>query len=218
MERSVKDFDQFLWGRDFAKACFTGIEEAAVVVGAVAAVAGAGVSYMGAQAQGQAAANAATYNAEVNANNQQMADAAAVTALQQGAVAQQQKAYQEDVLIGQQKAGLAANGIDVGSGTAVDLLADTKAAGEFDQLTITNNAARTAQGFENQGINYQNQAVVNEQESAAALQGGELKADSALITGAGSVANSWYRYAAGSSSSGLSSPAFSSSPQAGAII
>ena len=217
MERSVKDFDQFLWGRDFAKACFTGIEEAAVVAGAVAAVAGAGVSYMGAQTQGQAASNAATYNAEVNANNQQMADAAAVTAQQQGAVDQQQKANQEDVLIGQQKAGLAANGIDVGSGTAVDLLADTKAAGEFDQLTITNNAARTAQGFENQGINYQNQAVVNEQESAAALQGGELKADSALITGAGSVANSWYNYTNGSSSFGLST-AFSSSPQAGAII
>ena len=38
MERSVKDFDQFLWGRDFAKACFTGIEEAAVVAGAVAAL------------------------------------------------------------------------------------------------------------------------------------------------------------------------------------
>ena len=148
---------------------------------------------------------------------QQMADAAAVTATQEGQVQQQQKANQEDVLIGQQKAGLAANGIDVGSGTAVDLLADTKAAGEFDQLTITNNAARTAQGFENQGINYQNQAVVNEQESAAALQGGELKADSALITGAGSVANSWYNYTNGSSSFGLSTP-FSSSPQAGAII
>jgi hypothetical protein len=170
------------------------IPVALAAVSAVAAVAGAGVAYVGAQNSAQATANADQYNEEIAANNQQQANAAATAALQQGQVAQQQKANQEDVLLGQQKAGLAANGVDVGSGTAVDLLGDTKAAGEFDQLTITNNAQREAAGYTNQGINYQNQAVVEQQLAASTLQGGALKADSSLITGAGQVSQVWNAY------------------------
>lgn len=179
------------------------IPVALAAVSAVAAVAGAGVAYVGAQNSAQATANADKYNEEIAANNQQQANAAATAALQQGQVAQQQKANQEDVLMGQQKAGLAANGIDVGSGTAVDLLGDTKAAGEFDQLTITNNAQREAAGYTNQGINYQNQAVVEQQLAASTLQGGALKADSSLITGAGQVSQVWNAY--NNSQSGKSS-------------
>ena len=190
----------------------------AIGIASVAASAvGAGVSYMGAQQQASAQSNADKYNAEVAANNQLMANQAAAVATEQGAVAQQQKANQEDVLLGQQKAGLAANGIDVGSGSAVDLLSDTKAYGELDQLTIRNNAAREAQGYTNQGISYANQAQVDEASSAATLQGGALKGASSLITGAGQVASQWYNYT-NTIAAGSSSPAFSSSPQAGSIL
>lgn len=171
-----------------------GVTEGLAVAGIAASAAGAGVAYLGAQSTAAAQSNADKYNAEVSANNQTMANQAAVTAQQQGAVQQQQKAYQEDVLIGQQKAGFAANGIDVGSGTAVDLMSDTKAAGELDQLSITNNAARTAQGFQNQGISYQNQAAADEASSAATLQAGALKGASSLITGAGQVSQQWYNF------------------------
>lgn len=173
--------------------------------GAAAAIAGAGISYMGAQSQAQAASESANYNAEVAANNQLEANQAATVAQQQGAQAQVEKAYQEDVLVGQQKAGLAANGVDVGSGSAVNLLSDTKAAGELDQLTIQNNAAREAQGYLNQGIGYANQAQIDQAAGQAALQGGALKADSALVTGAGQVASSWYKYTQTSSSSDVDS-------------
>jgi len=110
---------------------------------AAATIAGAGISYMGAQQQAQSSAAADTYAAQVAANNQNMANSAATQALQQGQVEQQQKAQAENLLVGQQKAGLAANGIDVGSGTAIDLLGDTKAAGMLDQLTIEHNAQIT---------------------------------------------------------------------------
>lgn len=190
------------------------ISSSTLAIGSIAAtVIGAGIGIMGQMQQANSQSNAMKYNAEVAANNQVEADQAAVVAQQQGAVQQQQKAYQEDVLIGQQKAGLAANGVDVGSGTAVDLLSDTKAAGELDQLTIVNNAQREAMGFKNQSINYSNQAQLDEASSAATLEGGNLKAAATFATSAGQVANQWYNY-----SQKIGSPAFSSSPQAGGIV
>ena len=164
------------------------------IAGLAVSAVGAGVGAVGALNTASAASASAKYNAEVAQQNQVAADASAKAALQEGAVAQQQKAYQEDVLVGQEKAGLAANGIDVGSGTATDILSDTKAAGEFDQLTIANNAARESAGFTNQGINYANQATADQAASQAALSAGDLAASAKVISGAGAVATGWYNY------------------------
>lgn len=49
--------------------------------------------------------------------------------------------------IGSQRAALAANGIDVNSGSAAQLQDDTAMLGEMDALTISNNAAREAYGY-----------------------------------------------------------------------
>lgn len=171
-----------------------GVTEVLAAVSIAATVAGAGLSYMGAQQQASATSAQMQYNAQVAKNNQTMADQAAVVAQQQGEVQQQQKANQEAVLIGQQKAGFAANGVDVGSETATNLLSDTKAAGELDQLTIANNAARETQGYKNQSINYAGQAGLDEASSQSALTGGALKGAAALVTGAGQVASSWYNF------------------------
>ena len=189
-----------LLARDFRDP--TGISEGLAVAGVAASVVGAGVGAVGAISQANASSASASYNAEVAANNQVAANQSAQAALQEGQVAQQQKAYQEDVLVGQEKAGLAANGVDVGSGSAVDILSDTKAAGELDQLTILNNAARTSVGFTNQGINYGNQANINEAASQAALTGGDLAATSDVIKGAGAVASTWYNYTNNNSTGG----------------
>ncbi len=51
-------------------------------------------------------------------------------------------------LIGSQRAGFAAQGVDVGSGSAADVQADAAYLGELDALTIRNNAAREAWGYE----------------------------------------------------------------------
>lgn len=50
-------------------------------------------------------------------------------------------------LIGSQRTAFAGNGIDVNSGTAAEIQDDTAAIGEFDALTIANNAAREAWGY-----------------------------------------------------------------------
>lgn len=98
---------------------------------------------MGAQnAKQQGAFQAAM--AEQNAGYK---EAAAQDAIKRGDVQADQYRRQVGQLIGSQRAGFAANGVDVNSGTAADIQDDTAAFGEFDALTIANNAAREAWGY-----------------------------------------------------------------------
>ncbi|MFP5337511.1 MAG: hypothetical protein ACLGIW_03285 [Gammaproteobacteria bacterium] len=74
-------------------------------------------------------------------------EAAAQDAEKRGAVDADRYRRQVGQLIGTQRTGFAANGIDVNSGTASEIQDDTAAFGEFDALTIANNAAREAWGY-----------------------------------------------------------------------
>lgn len=159
---------------------------------AVATTAGAGVAYMGAQSSAAAASNQAKYNAQVASNNQILADRSAADATARGNVQQQLKATQTAALVGRQRVGLAANGQDPNSGSGLDLQSDTAGAGAFDELTIQSNAHREAAGFTQQGVNYAQQATLDEAAGADALNAGALKGASTIIGGAGQVASQWY--------------------------
>ncbi|WP_313338504.1 virion core protein, T7 gp14 family [Stutzerimonas nitrititolerans] len=74
-------------------------------------------------------------------------EAAARDAEKRGAVDADRYRRNVGQLIGTQRAGFAANGIDVNSGTAAEIQDDTAEIGEFDALTIANNAAREAWGY-----------------------------------------------------------------------
>lgn len=172
-------------------------------------VAAAGTAAYGAMQSSQATSAADAYQSQMATINQGIANTAAQNALLAGNVEQQQKANQENQLLGQQKVALAANGVDVNSGSSVSLESDTKAEGMMDQLTIQSNAQREAIGYQTQSLNYQGQAGLDEASSQNALSAGELSAGSSVLTGAGSVASSWYNYSYGtrqqmpSSSGGL---------------
>ena len=110
-------------------------------------------------------------------------------------------------LQGQQKAVLAANGVLVEAGSALDITQETTNIGQLDALTIRSNAEREALGFEQQASNFGAQAAQSEaganlqilagQNAASAANGRAL---SSLLTGAGSVASKWYNF----NSSGVS--------------
>lgn len=57
---------------------------------------------------------------------------------------------------GQQRAAMGANGVDLGSGSATDVLASTDLLGERDTATIMDNALRTAWGYKVQAAQYAN--------------------------------------------------------------
>lgn len=128
-------------------------------------------------AQGEAAASVALENAA-------MARAQGTDATTRGAYTESLVRQGTRQLVGQQRTALAAQGVDVGSGTALDVQSSTAYLGELDALMARNNAAREAWGFEVEASNYTTQA--NAARSQAAGMAGGLKAGAfnTLLTGA----------------------------------
>jgi hypothetical protein len=127
------------------------------------------------------------YASKVAENNALSAKYAADDALARGAVEEQKTRDQTRALMGRQRAALAANGINTGSGTGSLLLQDAASAGEFDALTVRNNAMKQAYGFNVQADN-----LLAEGKATKAASRGQ--AMGTLLTG-GSKAYSLYKAA-----------------------
>lgn len=167
-----------------------GLAAAAVALAGV----GTAVSAYGAYAQGQAASASADYQAQVALNNQNIADQNAKVAIEQGQQQTQAKQEQTAQTISQERAITAASGIDPNRGSSVNIQGGTAALGALDAATITNNAARTAWGYQAQGLDFGAQASLLQSQASSAAAGGALGAFSSIIGGSSSVANKWLTY------------------------
>lgn len=99
----------------------------------------------------QGAAGAADANAR-------MSQSAAADALQQGAFQAGKLRAQSSQMLGEQKAGYAASGVDVTQGTPLQTMAGTRFLSDLDVQTAHNNAARRALGYQVQAQQYRDQA------------------------------------------------------------
>ena len=160
-------------------------------------VASTAMGFMGAMQQAQAQSAAASYQAAVARNNKIVADRAAEDALARGRSAEVAKANETNRLMGRQTISLAANGMDVGSGSSLDLIGDTAAQGQLDQLTVRSNAYREAAGYAQQGAGYASQAAMADATASGAESAGLTRGFTTLIAGAGQVAGQWYDMKAG---------------------
>lgn len=102
---------------------------------------------------GKAQSQIAGYNARV-------AEAQAVDAIERGELEESRQRSSTQQLIGSQRARLAAQGIEIDSGSALEVQEDTAALGEMDALMIRNNAAREAWGYRTQAADYRNQGTI----------------------------------------------------------
>lgn len=141
------------------------------------AVIGTGLSAIGSIAAGQAKQQAADYQAAVANNN-------ARYARQVGQVDAENQKVSTGQVIGAQKAAQAANGVDIGSGSALDVRTSAAELGELDALTIRNNA-------ENKAKNYEAQATLFQMEGKADALSGWLGAASSIVGGASNIADKW---------------------------
>lgn len=90
---------------------------------------------------------------------------------------------QVEQVVGSQRATMAANGIDVGFGTAVDLQADTAWQGELDALQIRTNAMREAWGYQVEATDMRTRAAITRQEGANAVEVGRANAAANIAAG-----------------------------------
>lgn len=89
-----------------------------------------------------------------------------------------------------QRAAMAANGVDLGTGNAAEIQATTDLMKENDKNTVEANAVRSAWGYRTQGMNYQNEAIVK-RGSAGGISPG-MSAFGSLLSSSGQVAGTWY--------------------------
>jgi hypothetical protein len=127
--------------------------------------------------------------AEINAR---VAESSAQSVLISGQREEQKSRISTANLKGTQRASLAANGVDLGVGSAENILTTTDVLGEIDAQTIKANATASAWGHRTQAVNQQAQA------RSARAASGAISPVSAMLTtalgGAGQVASSWYQF------------------------
>ena len=227
-----------------------GVAETLAVVSIATTALGTISSFQGQKAQASAAQQAAEYQARINENNAiiaqnnrtiaehniETAQRNAEAQRAQAAIIEKAAGEAEDIgkvkeiqalqakkqLIGRQRAVLAANGVDVNEGSAVDIQVDTAGIGKLDELTIRSNAAREALGYRYQaynarvagenyiadaanfaiqaenagreGASFTQQAYANRAAGQSAANAGNSAAFGTLLTGIGSVASKWYTF------------------------
>jgi hypothetical protein len=141
-------------------------------------------------AAGQKAA--LTYQSNVADSNAQIAEEQAKFALMNGEREEQASRLKMAALLGDQKAVAAANGVDVATGSPVELMASTRFIGENDALTIRDNAARQAWAYRENARGYRNEAAMDR--STSKSMSPWMSAFGSLLTNAGTVNSRWNRY------------------------
>lgn len=160
----------------------------AMMQGGGALTSAAGALY-GAQAQ-QSQLEGRARLGEINAR---MADDAARGVLYAGQKQAEAAKLRAAQVKGSQKAAFAANGVDLGVGSAARVLTDTDALGEMDANTIEANAIRSAWGYTTQAVNMRNDALFSEAAADGISPG--TAAFTSLIGGSTQVAAGWYSLA-----------------------
>lgn len=148
------------------------------------AAAGVALSAVGTVASGVSQANAANYQASVNRNNALTASNNAQYAREAGAVETElagRRAAEQEARV---RAGIAANNIDVNSGSAADVQQGERETGLLSQETVANNAALTSYGYGTQASGFQAEAGLKSTESATAVPGSLLSAGGSLASNA----------------------------------
>jgi hypothetical protein len=158
-------------------------------MGITTAVVGAVVSAKGAYDSASAQKSSLGYEAAVARNNAQLAEYQAVNTEAIGAQREQQSRLHTASVMGAQRAGLAASGVELGQGSALDVLATTAHVGEMDAMTIKDNTARTAWARRVQKQDYLNNAAALQ--SAASAIDPTTAMFASLLGSSGRVNKSW---------------------------
>jgi hypothetical protein len=169
---------------------------------AVAGLAGAGVSASGQMQSASANKQNLYYQAQVAANNAQIAKQNAAQEMQTGEVQAGNQGLKTAEQVGTTKAGQAASGVDVNSGSSVAVRAGEAELGMVDQGTVLSNASRRAYGFQVGAASDLAQSQLDIQGGQQAAAAGPTAAAGSLLSGASSVGGRYAGYQAATSGGG----------------
>lgn len=186
----------------------------AATIGTIASIAstaftvlGAVKGAQGAKAEGKAAQQAAEYNAKVSTNNAIIARRNAELSGQEGEAATGRQQAETRARVGAIKAQQAASGVDVNTGSAVDVRSSAAETGQLSAISLRSQAARKAYGYNQQATDYESQAILQRAEGQNARTAGNMNAQTTLLGGLADAGSGFASYLnsrnpLGSSSSG----------------
>lgn len=158
-------------------------------IAVAATVAGAATSAYSAHQQAKAGNAINANNQQIAENNAKLQEQQALDIQARGESQAQEVRRRAAAMESQQRVGLAANGLDLNSGTAFDLIGQTDFFGRQDAQTTRDNAAKDAWAVRTGASNTRQQGQNYSGRTSAAGAAGI-----SLLGSAGSVANKWYTY------------------------
>lgn len=141
----------------------------------------AAATIAGGAIKASAAYNAANQQADILEGNARVADRAAADAVDRGALAEGKVKLQGGALEAHQRQQFAASGVDVQSGSAVDVVSGTAMMTELEAQIAKNNAGREAWGYRTQAGQFRTQAK-------NARDSGDVQAIGSILGGIGGAA------------------------------
>ncbi len=165
------------------------------------AITGAIGSYYAAQSQKnqlESQASSMRFQSDISQLNAVQAEFTAQQIMRAGQQKQGQIGLRAGKIKSSQRASMAARGIDLGVGSAVETIATTDLMKEIDMLTVNADTVRSAEAARLQRQNYLTASAMQDI-SASNLAGSAssispfMAAGSSLLGSAGSVANAWFQ-------------------------
>lgn len=164
------------------------------LAGTASSLLGGVTGAVGAYEQGQAASKAAKFNAQVERANAAISHENANIAGQAGAEQAFQVGLKNRATQGSIKANQAAAGVEVNSGSALDVRSSAAELGQLDALTVRSNAAREAYGYQQQAESHVAQSSLDLFEAKNDQTAGLINAGSTFLGAAGSAASNFAKY------------------------
>lgn len=152
---------------------------------------GAGVSAISTVAGGIASRNQANYQAEIAKNNQTIALQNAVRAEQAGMVQTEAQGRKGAARMAGIKTGQAAAGLNVNTGTPVDVQVGQREINQLDTETVLNNAELHAYGYRTQAMNFDAEERAQRAKADNAVPASLLKAGGGLLANASALGGKW---------------------------
>ncbi len=166
--------------------------------GAVTGAIGAYYNAQNQKAQLESQASSLRFQADISQLNAVQAEFTAQQIMRVGQQKQGQISLRAGKIKSAQRASLAARGIDLGVGSAVETIATTDLMKEIDMLTVNAETVRSAEAARLQRQNYLTASAMQDV-SASNLSASSMSispfmaAGTSLLGSAGSVANAWYQ-------------------------
>lgn len=152
---------------------------------------GAVTSAVGTVAGGLATAGAASYQAQVARNNAEVERQNARQAIAAGQAQAAATSMKGAAQLGEIKASQAASGIDVNTGSAVDVQASERETNKLDSEVVLHNALLQNFGYRTQAVSDEAQAEMEDTKAIEAPIGAGLGAAGSLLSNASSISSKW---------------------------